>query len=131
MLLKGNAHTSYIRIQIGNINKSLKGQVIARTSNQMFLGVLIDKKLKFDKHINKLCYKVPQSIRIMRRILHVVSVNVIRSLYYTLMYSRLTHAIGAWRSEFNSTTCRIESLIARTITFLTDHSKTIELERSP
>ena len=46
----------------------------------------------------------------MRRISQLVPVNVLQNLYYTLIYSRLTYAITAWGSAFNSTTRRIDSL---------------------
>ena len=57
---------------IENVNISLSGQPVARTSNHRFLGVFINDKLKFDIHINKLCSKVSKSNGIMRRISHLV-----------------------------------------------------------
>ena len=99
--------------QIENINISLSGQPIAKTSNHKFRGIFIDDKMKFDKHINKLCSKLSQSTVIIRRILHMVPLNVLRSLYYKLIYSRLTYAVTALGSAFNSITCRMESLISR------------------
>jgi len=108
------------RNQSENINISLSGQLIARTSNHKFLGVFIDDKLKFDIHINKLCSEVFQSIGFMRRISYLVPLNVLWNLYHTLIYSRLTYAITAWGSAFGSTIRRIESLISRAIILVTD-----------
>ena len=73
--------TNYMRItkrsSIENINISLSGQPIARTSHHKFLGVFLDNKMKFDKHINKLlCSKETQTIRVMRRISHLVPMDV-------------------------------------------------------
>ena len=90
-----------------NIKISLRDQPIARTYNHKFLGVFINDKLKFDIHIHKFCSKVSQSIGIMRRISHLVPLNVLRNLYYTLIYSRLTYAINAWGSAFIFITRRI------------------------
>ena len=104
------------RNQIENKCISLSGQSIARTSNHKLLGVFIDEKLNFNKHISKLYTKVSQSIRIMKRISHLVPVNVLRNLFFTLIYSRLTFANIAWWSAFNSTTRRIETLIPREYT---------------
>ena len=42
-----------------------------------------------------------------------------------------TYATTAWGSAFNFTTHRIESLISRTISLVTDHSNTNQLEMSP
>ena len=69
-----------------------------------------------------------QSIGIMRRISHLVPLNILRNLYYTLIYARLTYAITALGSAFNSTTRRIESLISRAITLVTDQLNTNHLE---
>ena len=90
--------------QIENINISKSGQPIDRTSNHKFLGVFIDDKLMFDKHINKLCSEVYQSIRIMRRISHLVPVNALQNSFHTLIHSRLTYEITACGSTSKSTT---------------------------
>ena len=97
--------------QIENTNISLSGQPIARTSNHKFLDVFNDDEPEFDIHINKLCSNVSQSIGLMRRIVHLVPVNVLRNLYYTLIYSRLAYAMTAWRSTLSSTTRWIKSIV--------------------
>ena len=104
------------------------GQHTGITSNYKFLGVFIEDKLKFDIHINKLCSTVPQSNGIMRRALHLVPVKVLRNLNYTLIYSRFIYTITALGSTSNFTTLRIESLISRAITEITDLSNTYQLE---
>ena len=76
------------RNQIENTNISLSCQPIARTSHHKFLCVFIDDELKFEKHINKLCSKVSQSIDVMKRISHLVPADLLRNLYCTLIYSR-------------------------------------------
>ena len=90
----------------------------------------IDDKLKFDKHINQLCSKVSRSIGVMRRISHLAPVYVLRNLYYALICSRSTYATTEWRSAFNTTTRRLDSLIPRAITSITDHSNTNQLQTS-
>ena len=80
---------------------------------------------------DRLCSKVSLSIGVMMRILHLIPVDVLRNLYYTLIYSRFTSAITAWGSAFNSTTRRLESLIPRAITLITDQSNTNRLQISP
>ena len=66
----------------------------------------------------------------MRRTSHLVPLNVLRNLYYTLIYSRLTYANTAWGSAFNYTTRHIESLTSPAITLVTDQSYTNNLETS-
>ena len=127
--------TSYMiiwnRTKIENINVSMNGQPIARTFHHKFLGPVIDDKLKFDMHINKLCSKVSLSFRVMRHISHLVPVEVVRNLYYTLIYSRLTYAISAWGTGFNSTSRRIESQISKAICLIEEQTNTNQLRMSP
>ena len=51
-------------------------------------------------------------------------------LLLLLLYSRLTYAVTAWRSAFNFTTRRIESLISWVIALVTHQSNTSHLEIS-
>ena len=102
------------------MNISLSGPPIARTSHHKLLGIFIDDKLKFDMLTKKLCLKVSQSIGVMRRISYLVPTEVIRNLYYTLIHSRLTYAINAWRSFLNPTTRRLESLTSRAMSLIED-----------
>ena len=118
------------RNQTENKNNSLSGQPTARTSHHNCLGVFIDDKMKFDKHISKLCSKVSQLIEVMRFISNPVLVNVWRNLYYTLIYSTLSYAIIAWGSAFSTTTGRLVSLVSWAIILITDHSNTNSLQTS-
>ena len=94
------------RNQIEHMNISLSDQPIARTSNLKLLRVFIDDKLIFATHIDKLCSKVSQLIGVMRHISYLVPKDVLRNLYYTLIYSRLTYEITAWGSVLTFTTRR-------------------------
>ena len=104
-----------------DLNICLNGQSIERTDNHKFLGVLIDDKLRFNKHVEMLCSKMAQSIGMMRRISHLVPTNILKNLYYTMIYSRFTYAITTWGSAFPSTLSRLESLVKKAITLVTTH----------
>ena len=58
------------RKHIENINISLSGQPIAQSSHHKLLGIFIDDKLKFDKHLSQICSKMSQSVGVMRHISH-------------------------------------------------------------
>ena len=109
--------------QVQSMNNSLSCLFIARTSHHNFLGVLIGDKLKFDKHINKLCSNVSQSIEALRRISHLVPVNILRNKFFTRLYSRIAYAIITWRSSFNSNTRCLESLVLRALCLKTDQQQ--------
>ena len=67
----------------------------------------------------------------MRRILNLVPVKVLRNLNYTLICSRLTYAITAWESVFNSTTLRLKSLTSKAISLIEDQTHTNQLQMGP
>ena len=106
------------------MNISLSGQAWARATNRKFSGVFIDDKLKLSS-------KVSQSSGIMWRISLLVPVKVLLNLCYTFIYSRLTCAITAQGSTFNSTIRRVGSHKSRAISLMMDQSNTNRLEMSP
>ena len=57
---------------------------------------MIDKTLNFDDHINKVSTKVSQSIAVIIRVFNMMPDIVLHSLYYALIYSRITQAICTW-----------------------------------
>ena len=106
------------RRAVDDIDINLGGEAITRVSQHKFLGVIIDDKLKFGGHINSLCNKISQSIGIMKRISHLVPVKILKILYYTLIYSRLTYAITAWGSSFPTTLRRLQSRVRKAISMI-------------
>ena len=48
---------------------------IESSEQQKLLGVLIDNKLTFDKHINNLCAKASQKLNALRRVSSFMSTN--------------------------------------------------------
>ena len=58
----------------------------------------------------------------MKRILHLVPVNILKTLYYTLIYSRLTYAITAWGSSFPTTLHRLQTHVKKEISMSTSRA---------
>ena len=71
------------------------GNNISRVTSHKFLGIMVDETLHFDVHIDKLCSKVSQSKCVICPVSNVGPDNVLQSLYYTLIFSRITYAISA------------------------------------
>jgi hypothetical protein len=96
-----------------DVNIIMRGEQLKNVRCHRFLGVLIDDKLKFNDHMGKLCNSLSQSIGVMRRVAHIVPSNVLRNLYFSLIYSKLTYAITAWGSATATSLLRIRSLVNR------------------
>jgi len=71
---------------------------ISQVEVTKFLGVLIDRKLTWQQHINSLSLKISKSLCIMSRLRNKLSSNCLLSLYYSLIYSHLNYCIILWGS---------------------------------
>jgi hypothetical protein len=73
-----------------NLNLKLGGEVIARTSETTFLGVVLDEKLNFESHIVKLgeaCEKRANIIKILSHPSWKLNFQTLKQLYFSLVRS--------------------------------------------
>ena len=61
-----------------------------------YLGVVLDKKLKWTNHIQLLCTKLAQVCGILRTIKPLVNSKTLLNVYYCMVYSQLQYGILAW-----------------------------------
>ena len=61
-----------------------------------YLGVLIDDKLNWEKHISFISSKISRNTGVFFKLRHYLSPSQLRQLYYTLIYPYLSYAITAW-----------------------------------
>ena len=61
-----------------------------------FLGVILDKKLSFDNHINYLCKKLSCCIGTLKRMRHFMPEELKLTLYHTIFESHLVYGISVW-----------------------------------
>ena len=84
--------SSPFRVQIGShlINR--------RVNSTKYLGMHLDNKLNWDTRISKLESKLSCYSGILYRIREYLSTNELKMIYFSLVYSHLQYAIGAWGS---------------------------------
>ena len=58
-----------------------------------FLGILLDNKTKFDKHINMICKKISRSIGILCRLRSLVPLQCLRLLYFSLIHPYILYCL--------------------------------------
>ena len=94
--------SKYHRYNKANLNLAINGKVIHQVGNNKaeksvkFLGVHIDEHLSWKYHIQYINEKVSNSLFIMNRAKHIIPKNIMKTLYYTLVYPYLTYGILAW-----------------------------------
>ena len=69
---------------------------IKRENCVKFLGIMLDANLSWKYHIAELSKKLSRSIVIFYKIRHLVPLEILKSLYYSLFYSFVSYGIAVW-----------------------------------
>ena len=64
---------------------------VKESSSGEFLGLVLDKTLKFDHHIHKIAAKISRSVGILFKLSHYLSHKNLVQLYYSLIYPFLNY----------------------------------------
>ena len=78
------------------VTLKLDKKAINQKDNIKYLGVIIDCHLNWKHHILNVSKKISRSIGVMYRIRKYVNTNILKSLYYSLIYSHIVYAIQIW-----------------------------------
>jgi hypothetical protein len=66
------------------------------TNHTKLLGLIVDKSLKWDEHINQLCKRLSKLIYAMRILKTRVNQSALRSVYFAHVHSILSYGIEFW-----------------------------------
>lgn len=75
---------------------SIDGNVLEQVDNTKFLGVFIDSKLTWSKHIEHVSLKISKGLGIMGRLRNSLPMNILLTLYHTLLYPYLSYCNIVW-----------------------------------
>ena len=96
----------------------LDGSSLRKEEEARFLGVILDHNLNFKSHTNQLALKLSQSCGIIRKIKPFASQDILKMLYFTLIYSHLNYGITSWGMSSRSnvgTISRLQNRVIKTI----------------
>lgn len=85
-----------------SLNIQYCGNIIELVTEFKYLGVIIDRKMKFDNHITSLGKKLSKTAGIFRRISRYVPVQIKRSIYFSLFASHVQYGLITWGSTFKT-----------------------------
>ena len=84
-----------------NVNSPcLNGQNLDFQDSVKFLGVTVDKNLKFNHHISLVCSKVSRSIGIMYKLKPFFPLCILKNIYYSLIYPYLIYGNLIWGGTY-------------------------------
>ena len=85
------------RITIKINNKAIKAKEYIK-----YLGVLIYSTLRWKHHDSNISKKISRSVGIMYKLRPSLPLNVLKDVYYSLVYSHIVYAIEVWGSTFKT-----------------------------
>ena len=87
-------HMPQKRIQFPLIK--IAGEDIAFVDNFNFLGIIINKHLNWTSHVDMLSAKLSKTIGILNTLKHVLPINIMRTLYTSLILCHLNYGVLLW-----------------------------------
>ena len=69
---------------------------ISRTTAVKFLGVLLDAQFSWKPHITELSKKLARTVGIFCNVRHLVPLETLKILYFSLFYSFVNYGIAVW-----------------------------------
>src|SRR5436190_4787082 len=97
--------TEIVEFEIGNhkhkedLTFNFDGIKITPSFETKFLGITIDKNLKFGQHKDAICKRLSSGIFVLKQLSPFSDTNVLLSAYYGLIYPCLSYAVPVWGHE--------------------------------
>ena len=79
----------------------LNDQPIGIVDDTKFLGIFLDKKLKFDTHINYICGKISRCIGILFKIRCLIPLACLRMLYFTIIHPYILYCLPIYGATYD------------------------------
>jgi hypothetical protein len=99
---------------------SLDGSPLELKSSTKFLGVFLDSRLTFKDHIHYIKNKISKSIGILYKAKQKLPQSVLKSLYFSSIYSYLSYGIEVWGSACPSHLDPLVKLQKRSVRLLSN-----------
>ena len=130
-----NIVSNNLNITPSSFNLCLNGRVLERRSSVMFLGVVLDERLKFDLHVTHISSKISKSIGVLYKLKSLLPFPTLKSLYFSFVYPYLLYSNIVWGSTFSSHLHPLRMLQKRVIRIINgaqflDHTNELFLRNS-
>ena len=102
-----------------NVTILINKKAISEKDSLKYLGVVIDSTLSWKQHINAISKKNSRSIGIMYKLRPYLPLQIMKNLYYSLVYSHIVYAIEVWGSAFKTDITKILVLQKRALRLMT------------
>ena len=79
-----------------NFTISFDGKTLAQVDSVRYLGVILDNKLDWNKHISYLTGKLSSSAGILSKLKHFIPLKSLVMVCYSIVQSYLQYAVTSW-----------------------------------
>jgi len=87
--------------------------ILERVTHSRFLGVIIDERLSFKQHTDKLCKKLSQTVGMLNRVSNLIPTSAKLNIYFSLIFSRVSYAVVSWGGCSVVDAGRVERILSR------------------
>ena len=81
----------------------LNNEFLKREYKTKYLGVVIDCHLNWRDHVSHVSKKIKRNIGAISKVRHFVNLEILKSLYYALVYPYLTYCLITWGNTYHTT----------------------------
>ena len=97
----------------------INGKKLEKCVTYKYLGVIFDKNLSRQPHIEYICGKISKACGALSKIRHSVDIETLKSVYYALVHSYLRYGVLAWGNATEKVLQPLHSLLNRIIRIMT------------
>jgi hypothetical protein len=111
----------------------LNNESLKREYKTKYLGVVLDCHLNWRDHVSHVSKKIKRNIGAISKVRYFVNLEILKSVYYALVYPYLTYCLITWGNTYHTTLNRLfilQKKIVRLITFsdYNDHTNPLFLK---
>ena len=114
--MKANADKCHLLLSLtNNLEANIDGTIIKCSDNEKLLGVTIDNKLKFEKHINNICGKASQKLNALARVSSYMDLPKRRLIMKAFINSQFGYCPLIWMNHSRTLNNRINRIQERAL----------------
>ena len=111
---------SYQKIPDHNVTLLMNNKALAQKDHVKYLGVLLDQHLNWKYHIKNVALKVSRGLGILAKLKPFLKDKLIRTIYFSVVYSHLYYGIQAWGSADPTTRNKLDILQNKAVRILSN-----------
>lgn len=114
---------NYIKFTSSNVHVSIGGDNLELVSSVKYLGVVVDRKLKFTQHINYICTKIAKKVGLIGRLRNTLSVSAKKTIYNVIVLPYFSYSSTLLYMCRQSDISRLQKLQNRAMRYILNGNK--------